>query len=206
MTTVWDAIFKKGECVEMDPHPEMSTIAELFKKEKVKRILDLGSGRGRHLLYLAKKGFDVYGLDSSPTGLAYTIKVLSEENLAAHLTICDMIVLPYDDEYFDAVISVQVIHHNRLERIRNTLKEITRVLKDGGLVWITVPVSKNEPNTKQKEIEPNTFVPLDGIEKGLPHHYFKIEEIPPLFPQFSVIDLHIDPVNHFSLIARKVTK
>jgi cyclopropane fatty-acyl-phospholipid synthase-like methyltransferase len=204
MTNAWEALFKRGKFVEMEPHPEMSNIAELFEKEKVNRILDLGSGRGRHLLYLAEKGFDVYGLDSSPAGLVYTIKALSEKKLSAHLTISDMTSLPYD-EYFDALISIQVIHHNKIKDIQNTVKEMTRVLKNGGLLWVTVPVSKNEPSNTQREIEPQTFIPLDGIEKGLPHHYFKMEEIPPLFAKFSVIDIHIDEVNHFSCLARKLS-
>lgn len=206
MKSVWDKIYKKGELLNLKPHPEINRIIELFKKENVNRILDLGSGGGRHTVYLASKGFDTYGLDSSPTGHAYTIGILSEKHLTAHLTLHDMAVLPYDDEYFDAVISVQVIHHNKLEDIQNTIKEITRVLRSNGLLWITVPVSKNEPSTKQKEIEPGTFIPLDGLEKGLPHHYFKREEIPPLFFGFSIIDLHIDSVNHFSLVARKIPK
>jgi hypothetical protein len=99
-----------------------------------------------------------------------------------------------------------VIHHNKLEGILKTTKEINLVLKDRGLIWITMPVSKNEPSTKQKEIEPGTFVQLNGREKGLPHHYFKREEILKLFAQFSIIDLHVDDTNHFSLIARKRPK
>jgi len=69
-----------------------------------------------------------------------------------------------------------------------------------------MPASKNEPSKRQEEIEPGTFLPLDGREKGLPHHYFRPEEIPILFNGFSVMDLHIDPVNHFSLIGRKCSR
>jgi cyclopropane fatty-acyl-phospholipid synthase-like methyltransferase len=203
--TVWEEIYEKGVS-RTDPHPEISRVAEMFERRRVKRILDLGSGAGRHTVYLAEKGYDVYGLDSAPTGLAHTIKVLAEKGLVAHLTLHDMATLPYDDEYFDAVISVNVIHHNRLKRIRDTIKEIRRVLKARELTWITMPVSKNEPSTKQEEIEPGTFLPLDGREKGLPHHYFKIEEIPHLFNGFSIMDLHIDTTNHFSMTARKRPK
>lgn len=206
VTSPWEEIYGHGKLLERDPHPETGKIAELFKKNKIKRILDLGSGGGRHTVYLANKGFDMYGLDSSPTGLAFTLSVLSKKGLTAHLILHDMSSLPYDDGYFDAVISVQVIHHNRLEGIKKTIREITRVLGHRGLIWITMPVSKNEPSTKQKEIEPGTFLPLDGPEKGLPHHYFALEEIPSLFPKFSVIDVHIDSTNHFSLVARKVSK
>lgn len=206
MKTVWEGIYKKGEFLKREPHPEIEEVAKLFSKERVRRVLDLGSGSGRHTVYLAIKGFDVYGLDSSYTGFAYTIRVLGEAGLTAHLTVHDMQSLPYSDSYFDAVISIQVIHHNKLENIVNTVKEITRVLKEGGLIWITMPVSKNEPSKRQKEIEPGTFVPLDGREKGLPHHYFRLEEIHKLFAGFSIIKLHVDVTNHFSLIARKNKK
>jgi len=204
--TAWEKVYRKGELLKRDPHPDIGRIADVFEKERVKRILDLGCGGGRHLVYLARRGFDVYGLDSAPTGLVYTLCVLAKEGLTAHFALHDMSNLPYDNDYFDAVISIQVIHHNDLEGVKRTIGEIRRVVKREGLTWITMPVSKNEPSTKQKEIDPGTFLPLNGREKGLPHHYFKMEEIPALFSGFSIIDLHTDSTNHFSLLAREVSK
>jgi len=203
MKNVWEEIHARGELLKIEPHPGLGRIIELFQNNNIGRVLDLGSGGGRNSAPLAAKGLDVYALDPSPTGLAYTLKTLAEKGLTAHLTLHDMSTLPYENDYFDAIISVQVIHHNKLEDIRNTIREITRVLRPGGLIWVTMPVSKYEPNTRQEEIEPGTFLPLDGLEKGLLHHYFKMNEIPPLFCGYSIIDLHIDQTNHFSLIARK---
>jgi SAM-dependent methyltransferase len=205
MSNVWNKIYEKGEFLNIPPHPEIEKISGLFGKAKVRRVLDLGSGGGRHTIYLAAKKFDVYGLDSAVRGLENTLQILSEKRLTAHLTLHDMTTLPYDNNYFDAIISIQVIHHNRLEAIQKTAKEIIRVLKEAGYLWITVPASKNELSTRQEEIEPGTFIPLDGREKGLPHHYFKKECIPLLFPKFSVIDLHIDSFNHYSFLAQKGT-
>lgn len=203
MNNVWDNIYKKGEFIDRELHPEIDKIIKYFKQKNIRKLLDLGCGTGRHVLCFSENGFDTYGLDSSPLGLAFTIKSLSDNKLSAHLTIHDMKTLPYDDEYFNAVVSVQVIHHNNLEGIKNTVNEITRVLKKNGIIWITMPVSKNEPSKNQKEIEPGTFIPLDGREKGLPHHYFKKYEIPKLFDRFTTVDLHIDPTNHFSYLAIK---
>lgn len=56
-TTAWNKIFKDEGRVFHDPHEFMPKIVREFKKAKVKRILDLGCGTGRHLVYLAKKGF-----------------------------------------------------------------------------------------------------------------------------------------------------
>ena len=206
MSTAWEDIYRRGEWLEVEPHPEIDKVVELFETNKIRRILDLGSGGGRHTAYLAARGFDVYALDSSPTSLAYIVAVLEKRGLSAHVTLHDMSTLPYDSDYFDAVISVQVIHHNKIDGIRRVVNEITRVLRSEGLTWITVPVSKNEPSKRQVEIEPGTFLPLDGQEKDLPHHYFKIDEIPSLFPSFLIIDLHVDTTNHFSLLARKASR
>lgn len=178
-------------------------VADMFVSEHIHRVLDLGSGGGRHTLYFAAKGFDMYALDSAPTGLAHTLKLLDERHLSAHLALHDAATLPYDDSFFDAVIGIQVIHHNMLEGVKRTIAEIARVLRPNGLIWITMPVSQNEPSTSQNQIEPGTFIPLNGREKGLPHHYFSSEEIPILFRPFSLLDLHIDDVNHFSLLGRK---
>lgn len=203
---VWEKAFRQGEHLDIRPHPEIGKIADFFAKENIARILDLGSGGGRHVIYLSRKGFDVYGLDSAPSGLAHSLIALAKEGLTASVTLHDMSSLPYDAGYFDAVISTQVIHHDKLDGIKRTVDEIRRVLKAGGFVWITLPVSKNEPSSKHVEIEPDTYLPLNGLEKGLPHHYFKMEEIPLLFSGFSVIDLHVDSFNHFSFLAQAPLK
>lgn len=202
-SAAWDKAYKNGEFLDRPIHSEMPSITRLFKKEKVKRILDLGCGTGRHTVYLASQGYDVYGLDSSQYGLSHTKQTLQKMNLSANLLLHDMKALPYDDNYFDAVIAIQTIHHNKLKDIKRSIQEIHRVLKKQGLAWITMPVSKNEPSTNQTEIEPGTFIPLNGREKGLPHHYFTRLDIKKLFSDFVTVDLHVDSTNHYSLLLGK---
>jgi SAM-dependent methyltransferase len=204
--SVWERAHRKGELLNIEPHPEIGSIADFFKEENVVRILDLGSGGVRNLVYLSRRGFDVHGCDVAPTGLIHTLTILRKKGLKTDLVLGDVSSLPYDADRFDAVVSIQVIHHNTMQVIKKTIDEIGRVLKAKGFVWITVPVSKNEPNRTQKEIEPSTFLPLDGLEKGLPHHYFKAEEIATYFSAFSIIDLHTDSTNHFSMLAKESRK
>ncbi|MFX1289098.1 MAG: class I SAM-dependent methyltransferase, partial [Promethearchaeota archaeon] len=159
----WDEIFAKKGKYFIRPHPDMERLADLFSEKGVQRILDLGCGSGRHLLFLLKKGFEVYGLDGSPIGLEITKNWLTEENLTSELT-CQKIEekFPYVEGFFDAIISIQVIHHNLIKDIMCTVNEINRILKTKGFIFITFPILQNFYVKKQnmKKVEKRTYIPL----------------------------------------------
>lgn len=98
------------------------------------------------------------------------------------------------------MLCVQALHHNTKANIEKVAREIERVVKNGGLIFVTVPKLKNQGKTFE-EIEPGTFVPLDGQEKGLPHHYFSEIELKELFKNFQVEDIHTDNLDHYCLTA-----
>ena len=139
----WNDIFIKEGKVFLEPHEDMERLTELFKINNVQKILDLGCGTGRHLIFFSKKGFEIFGLDSSPRGIEIAQEWLSEEGIEVE-TICQRIEnkFPYEDNFFDAIISIQVIHHNLMKDIIKTVKEIERVLKKGGCIFITFPFLK----------------------------------------------------------------
>ncbi len=195
----WNEVFKTQGKFFTDPHEDMPDVVARFKKKKVQRVLDLGSGSGRHVVYLARHGFSVYGFDKSSIGLDITREWLKSEGLKADLRSGEMTVaLPYEDDFFDAVISIQVIYHAVLTDITRTVEEIKRVLKTSGLIFITFPSLRNQAR-KYEEIEPGTFVPLDGMEKGLPHHYFTPDTLEEMFKDFEITDIHIDEDDHYVL-------
>jgi len=199
----WEAIFKHKGKVFTEPHEDMPQIVNLLKAQAAQTILDLGCGSGRHVVYFAKYGFSVFGLDHSPSGIELTQQWLAEEGVSATLHAHDIIdPLPFEAACFDAVISTQVIHHATLAAIKGIVQEIERVLKDRGLVFITVPKLRNQ-GTQFEQIEPNTFVPKDGAERGLPHHYFTPEELREVFGKFTITDIHLDAINHYCLLAFK---
>jgi cyclopropane fatty-acyl-phospholipid synthase-like methyltransferase len=166
-------------------------------------VLDLGSGTGRHVVYLARHGFSVFGLDSSPEGLKATRRWLNDEGLTAELRLQSMTEkFPYEDGFFDAVVSVQVIHHADIATIRGIVEEVSRVLKRGGFLFVTVPKLRNQGETFE-QLEPNTYIPLDGPEKGLPHHYFTPAELREVFGAYDVVDIHLDAWDHYCLSAFK---
>lgn len=203
ITGAWDKRFGKEGKIFNKPHEDMPELAALLRERGAKTVLDLGSGSGRHLVFFARRGFAVYGLDNSPAGTTIARKWLKKERLSAFLCTQEMTEkLPYEDSFFDAVISVQVIHHACIAMIRKIVSEIGRITKKDGCIFLTVPSLRNQGKSYRR-VEPRTFIPLDGPEKGLPHHYFTLGELRRVCKDFRIEDIHIDSGDHYCLSAFK---
>jgi 2-polyprenyl-3-methyl-5-hydroxy-6-metoxy-1,4-benzoquinol methylase len=95
------------------------------------RILELGCGEGAILEILSKRGCEVWGIEPNPKaawickkkGLNVICSALEEAN--------------FRNEFFDAVIMSQVVEH--LPSPKGTLKEINRIVKCKGKVYIYCP-------------------------------------------------------------------
>jgi len=205
----WDKIFKKYGKFFTKPQEDIPKIVKLFKERGVKRVLDLGCGSGRHMVYLAKHDFEVYGIDISPQGIKIAREWLKKEKLKANLKVGDVYKkLPYQNDFFDAIISTQALHHNKIENIRKLIKEIERILKPGGLIFVTVRRAlrvkgwkKNKivihrwkwkkKKVKYKVIGLRIYVPVEGGEKGLIHFCFNKKLIRKEFKNFKIPDIWI---------------
>ncbi|HSR48698.1 MAG TPA: class I SAM-dependent methyltransferase [Anaerolineales bacterium] len=173
----WEAIYRKDANVFPEVFPRFPELAEAFAAHGCRTILDLGCGSGRHVVALAKLGFQTWGLDLAPTGLRLAARWLDEESLRAPLVLSDArLPLPVRGAAFDGLLSTQVIHHGTLATIRAAVREVRRVVRPGGLVFITVP-HRLDGDVSHEEIEPGTFVPRSGIEEGVPHHIFSPQEL-----------------------------
>jgi len=102
-----------------------------------RRVLDAGCGTGGLIRRLAPKRNNLTwtGLDVEP--LAVTLA--RERTAGSGADICEGSVteLPWDDGFFDAVVSADVLYH--LEDDAAALREYFRVLRPGGLLVINVP-------------------------------------------------------------------
>ena len=180
----WDEVFRKEGRFFAEPFQRFPELVRAFQEHRCSKLLDLGCGSGRHVVHLAKEGFQVQGTDISPTGLRMTQAWLVEEGLTAGVMLADMREpLPFCDGAFEGLLSTQVIHHAPIAAIRGTIREIWRILVSGGLAFVTVSADEAH-KVDSREIEPGTFVPLSGPEAGLPHHMFSEAELRTEFQDF----------------------
>jgi ubiquinone/menaquinone biosynthesis C-methylase UbiE len=96
--------------------------------------LDVGCGTGALAARLSDAGYEVIGLDPSDGML----EVLRGRAPGVHAVQGSGTALPFDDDSFDLVLTVAVMHHIAdPARVRATLREMVRVMRPGGrvLIW-----------------------------------------------------------------------
>lgn len=100
------------------------------------RILDAGCGTGFTLSWLRRFDDDamVYGLDFSPDALGFCRqrgeKLLVRGSVAA---------LPFPAQTFDLIITLDVLDWFSPAEVTQPFAELTRVLKEGGLLLVRLP-------------------------------------------------------------------
>ena len=109
-------------------------------------VLDLGCGFGRHAFEAARRGASVVALDAGSdevNGVAATFAAMVEAgelargSLHANVVQGDALHLPFPDGSFDRVICSEVLEH--IPDDLAAMRELTRVLRPGGTMAVTVP-------------------------------------------------------------------
>lgn len=100
------------------------------------KVLDVGTGTGRHALKLARRGASVTALDRSPEMLTVARQAAQREGLLIdfHLLSLDN-GLPFETDQFDLLICALTLSH--VPNLASSLQEFARVLQDSGYLLIT---------------------------------------------------------------------
>jgi len=200
------------------PAIESCYLAETWKSKGFKYFLDLGCGLGRHSIYFAQKGFIVNAVDLSQYAIEHLNDWAKKEKLNIKAQVSDMLSLPFEDNSFDCILAYNVIYHTDTQGFIKSLKEIKRVLKPKGELFITL-ISKNTWSYQRadhyRRIDENTILRDEHeTEKDVPHFYVDIEDIKKYFEDFDIIKNPIEQTvydmensefysKHFFLIVRK---
>ena len=118
-----------------------SNLKTLFKGQSKLSILDIGPGHG-FFSYLVKKEFPDYEkidiVDISDTSLEMTKKIISFDGEKIKYTKKD--IFDYDDSNkYDFIVLGEVLEH--LDEPKQILIKLSKLLKPGGLLWITTPTN-----------------------------------------------------------------
>ncbi len=115
--------------------PVAKRMIEHYTLPSSARILDIGCAKG-FLMHDFKETLpdcEVRGLEISTYA-----KDMAHGAMGQFIDLGSCVSLPYDDDYFDLVISINTIHNVGLYDVQESLREIERVAKVDGEKFITV--------------------------------------------------------------------
>jgi SAM-dependent methyltransferase len=96
------------------------------------RVLDVGCGTGENALFLAGRGYDVVGIDASPTAIARARRRAGERGLAAIFVVGDALDLGVLGRRLDTVLDSGLLHvFSDADRAR-VVEGARTVLRPGG--------------------------------------------------------------------------
>ncbi|CAJ1503898.1 class I SAM-dependent methyltransferase [[Mycobacterium] burgundiense] len=109
------------------------------------KVIDVGAGAGRHSFEAYRRGADVIAFDQSADDMAEVttmFEAMSEAgevpaSARAEAVVGNALELPYEDGTFDCVIASEILEH--VPEDDAAIAELTRVLKKGGKLAVTVP-------------------------------------------------------------------
>jgi len=206
---IWEDIFQNNEWGKYPPVALIRMIARNFYKVKSResvRILELGSGTGANLWYMAREGFTVYGIDGSKTACDYALNRLDSEKLSNRLgsiQVGDYFdkLHEFEDEYFDAIIDVESLYCNSFDKTRVILELAMSKLKPEGKLF-SLSFSEGTWGLVGDEVNYHAVMPTEGpmAKKGF-SRYMTRDDVINLYKfdnneikSIEIQELHLD--NH----------
>jgi ubiquinone/menaquinone biosynthesis C-methylase UbiE len=115
-------------------------------QNKLGNVLDAGCGSGVYSFSLSKKAERIESIDIDKDKIKYLNEVIKYNNI--NFSEGDICKLKFRDKEFDLIICSDVLEHVKCDNL--AFSELSRVLKNGGTMLITVPYNskKNYKNYK----------------------------------------------------------
>ena len=160
-------------------------LVELVESKKVKpcKTIDLGCGTGHYATYVAGKGFEVTGIDISPTAIKIAQENAMEREVECKFLVAD-VRLDFAEvkETFDFAYDWTLLHHIYPEKRKKYAENVNRILNSGGN-YLSVCFSEKDPcfggTGKYRKTGVGTILYFSSEEEigDLFEPYFTIEEL-----------------------------
>lgn len=200
---IWELSFQKKDNFLFYPHEEVIRfVSKYFAKriglkkidklihESTPRVLDLGCGIGRHVVFTHNMEMEAYGIDLSENAISFARNWAKEEGIVdaeKRIVQGDITKMPFDNNFFDCIISHGVLDSMSIENSKNSFKDASRVLNQNGYFYCDLVSGDDSAHSSdyfgeeivETEHEHNTiqlYFNRDLIEK-IVSPYFNIQEM-----------------------------
>ncbi|KKQ97766.1 MAG: hypothetical protein UT24_C0012G0078 [Candidatus Woesebacteria bacterium GW2011_GWB1_39_12] len=192
--TRWDLIHKKSYKTS-ETHSKYAEEKEaLFPRNSL--VVELGAGRGADAIYFLTKGHSVIALDISP----FALKLLQEKvkglNLGKKLVVRQvdfgLQAIPIKDDSIDVVYSRISLNYFGAKQTTKTFKDIYRILKLGGMAFITMKSPDDSLEMQYLERSSTLYEPNVFIEGGMLRSRFTQEQLKVILKEAEIPGFELD--------------
>lgn len=113
----------------------LDPIKNLLSKKGI--FCEIGCGPGINGAEMAKRGFQIVGIDLSLEGLKLAQNLYNQEKVKGLLVCGDILKMPFKGSSFDLIYGGGVLEHFKDTSL--AVKQLHRVLKENGHVFLTIP-------------------------------------------------------------------
>jgi cyclopropane fatty-acyl-phospholipid synthase-like methyltransferase len=110
------------------------------------KTLEIGCGMGNHAIYLSRQGFDVTGIDVSPTAIGYAVENAKKAEAACKFILADFLTISKEmDCNYRFVYDWEVLHHVFPENRKDYVRKVAEALAPDGN-YFSVCFNEQDPN------------------------------------------------------------
>lgn len=182
-----DRIYKK---VPLDKIPwnnetPPDALVELVQDGKVRpcRTIDLGCGAGNYAIYLAGLGFDVTGVDSSPSAIKIAGENATKRGVRCRFIVADLLGDLHEvNDTFDFAFDWEFLHHIFPEDQKTYIKNVYKILRPGA-TYFSVCFSEKDSQFggsgkyRKTQIGTTLYFSSESELRELVSSYFTIREL-----------------------------
>jgi ubiquinone/menaquinone biosynthesis C-methylase UbiE len=180
----WDTIADSFDKTRKNPWNQVIDFISTLSTDS--KVIDLGSGNGRHLLPAAQHSLTTIGVDFSRRMLEITQQKTTNEQLENTENIqANLYTLPFKSKSFDAGLCVAALHNVKTRTLRQQcIKEIYRILRPNGKVLISVwsrdqdrfknRIAPQDNNSESGDID--VYWQQDGFKIPRFYHLYNLKE------------------------------
>jgi 2-polyprenyl-3-methyl-5-hydroxy-6-metoxy-1,4-benzoquinol methylase len=177
-------------------------LIELIASGKIRqcKTIDIGCGTGNYAIYFAKEGYEVTGIDISPSAISIAKKKASERKVECNFLVGDIINdFEKVNTGFDFAYDWEVLHHIFPDERQNYIENVSKILKKGGK-YLSVCFSEKDLSFggqgKFRETSLGTVLYFSSEEEleNLFNEFFEIIEL-------KIIQIRGKPTPHIAIYA-----
>ena len=161
-------------------HPLTAALIERLRECPAARVLELGSGNGRHTCALQAAGLVVVAIPDARVHAPW----------------------PQVSDPFDALLSTHGLLHGTREQVAATLDRALRLLRDGAAVFAAFGSTADPRYGTGVRIAQGCYAPEEGDERGIPHAYFDRAALSGLLREAGLVPEAIEELDATASVGR----